>query len=82
LNWFMPALVNNNVGSFLTTIGAEGTMSCPLDLKKSRNCCRISALVIIYQLFIWVDFCDLWAYICKLLLKGAKVKKNHMDLWG
>ena len=43
----MPALVNIRVGSFFTTIGAEGTISCPFDLKKSRNCCRISAEVII-----------------------------------
>jgi hypothetical protein len=26
----------------LTTIGAEGTIVCPLEAKKSRNFCRIS----------------------------------------
>jgi hypothetical protein len=41
----MPALVNNKVGSFLSTIGAEGTISCPLDLKKSRKRFRISDAV-------------------------------------
>jgi hypothetical protein len=73
----MPALVNKRVGSFFTTIGAEGTMVCPLDLKNSRNCCRIAALVIIYQMFIWVDFCYLWAYICKLLFNGGKGKEKR-----
>ena len=34
LNWFMPALVNINVGSSLITIGAEGTIWCPLLAKK------------------------------------------------
>ena len=43
----MPALVNIRVGSFFTTIGAEGTISCPFDRKKSKNFCRMSALVII-----------------------------------
>ena len=43
----MPAFVNINVGSSFTTIGAEGTMACPFDLKKSRNLSRISAQVII-----------------------------------
>jgi len=33
----MPALVNISVGSFFTTIGAEGTMVCCLLLKKSRK---------------------------------------------
>lgn len=37
LNWFMPALVNISVGSPLTTIGAEGTIACPFDSKKSRK---------------------------------------------
>jgi hypothetical protein len=41
----MPALVNISVGSFFTTIGAEGTMMCPFDLKKSKNVCRISFAV-------------------------------------
>jgi hypothetical protein len=29
LNWFMPALVNINVGSSFTTMGALGTMVWP-----------------------------------------------------
>src|SRR5438045_1761501 len=45
----MPALVNISVGSSLTTIGAEGTMTCPFDLKKSKNCWRISFEDIIWQ---------------------------------
>ena len=35
----MPLLLNISVGSFFTTIGADGTISCPLDLKKSKNVC-------------------------------------------
>jgi len=42
LNWFIPALVNIRVGSFLSTIGAEGTSVCPLFSKKFKNFCRIS----------------------------------------
>src|SRR5688572_10807738 len=44
-NWFMPALVNNRFGESGRRLD-EGTMVCPLDLKKSRNDCRISLLVI------------------------------------
>lgn len=44
----MPALVNISVGSFFTTIGADGKMTCPFEWKKSRKACRISALVIIF----------------------------------
>jgi hypothetical protein len=51
----MPELVNNKVGSFFTTIGADGTMTCPLDAKKSKNCCLIS------ELFIMGRFFKLWA---------------------
>ena len=47
----MPALVNNSVGSFLITIGAEGTIACPLDAKKSKNFCLMSELVIMYWKF-------------------------------
>jgi hypothetical protein len=43
----MPELVNINVGSFFTTIGADGTISCPLDLKKSKKVRRISFAFII-----------------------------------
>src|ERR1700730_10229361 len=46
LNWFIPALVNINVGSFFTTIGADGTIICPFDAKKSRKAWRISVAVI------------------------------------
>ena len=44
-NWFMPALVNNKLGESGMRLD-EGTIACPLDLKKSRNDCLISALVI------------------------------------
>jgi hypothetical protein len=40
LNWFIPALANINVGSSCGTTGEEGTISCCLPLKKSRNCWR------------------------------------------
>ena len=80
----MPALVNNKEGSFFTTIGAEGTIVWFFDIKKSINCCRIAALVIIYQMFKWVDFCNLWGYICKLLFNRSKVKKRRevLKVWG
>ena len=38
----MPALVNISVGSFFITMGADGTMACDFDLKKSKNFKRIS----------------------------------------
>src|SRR6478752_2258171 len=41
----MPALVNSKVGSLPGTSGLEGTISCPLLLKKSRKLWRISALL-------------------------------------
>ena len=37
LNWFMPALVNISVGSFFTTIGADGTITWSFAAKKSRK---------------------------------------------
>jgi len=41
----MPALVNIRVGSFLFTMGAEGTILCCFEIKKSRNvrliCCAV-----------------------------------------
>ena len=37
LNWFIPALVNINVGSFFTTIGADGTITWSFPAKKSRK---------------------------------------------
>ena len=45
-NWFMPALVNSRFGESGIRL-EEGTRVCPFDLKKSRNDCRISALVIV-----------------------------------
>ena len=42
----MPALVNIKVGSSLTTIGADGTIACDFDLKKSKYLERISFEVI------------------------------------
>src|SRR5262249_6557367 len=43
LNWFMPALVNSNVGSSCGTTGDDGTNVWPCFFtKKSMNCCRIS----------------------------------------
>src|ERR1051325_11668449 len=44
-NWFMPALVKRRLGESGIRL-EEGTMVCPFDLKKSKNDCRISALVI------------------------------------
>src|SRR5260221_9077200 len=41
----MPALVNKRLGESGMRL-AEGTMVWPFDLKKSRNDCRISKLVI------------------------------------
>ena len=38
--------MNISVGSFFTTIGADGTIVCPLDAKKSRNVFLISLDVI------------------------------------
>src|SRR6516225_1438257 len=46
LNWFMPALVNSNVGSSCGTTGDDGTAVWPcLITKKSMNCWRISLAV-------------------------------------
>src|SRR4051794_23164700 len=46
LNWFIPALVNSNVGSSCGTTGELGTNVCPcFSTKKSMNCWRISAEV-------------------------------------
>src|ERR1700676_363588 len=43
LNWFIPALVNSNVGSSCGTTGDDGTNVWPCFLtKKSMNCWRIS----------------------------------------
>src|ERR1700730_18150645 len=46
----MPALVNNNVGSFPGTSELEGTTECPFFLKNSRKLARISELVIDFNL--------------------------------
>src|SRR5258707_10145304 len=45
-NWFMPALVKSRFGESGSKL-EEATMVCPFDLKKSKNDCRISALVIV-----------------------------------
>src|SRR6185437_16509625 len=44
-NWFMPAFVNSRFGESGMRL-EDGTMVCCFDLKKSRNDCRISLLVI------------------------------------
>src|SRR6185369_18042408 len=44
-NWFIPAFVKSRFGASGSRLD-EGTMVCPFDLKKSRNDCRISLLVI------------------------------------
>lgn len=46
----MPALVNISVGSSLITIGAEGTIRCPLERKNSLKDSRISFAVRIFYL--------------------------------
>ena len=71
----MPALVNNNVGSFFTTMGADGTTVCCFDLKKSRNDCLISALFIICKMFvvlILVVYRPIIVHFCKPSSKGNK----------
>jgi hypothetical protein len=40
-------LVNKRLGSSFMTIGADGTIVWPFDLKKSKKCRRTSLLVII-----------------------------------
>ena len=47
LNWFIPALVNINVGSLRGTRLEEGTMRCPSRSKYSRKCDRISLTPVI-----------------------------------
>lgn len=47
----MPAFVNMSVGSSFMTMGAEGTILCPLLSKKSRNDLRICLEVIIVSMF-------------------------------
>ena len=42
LNWFIPALVNNRVGSLCGTSELEETTWCPWERKYSRNAARIS----------------------------------------
>ncbi len=49
----MPALVNISVGSFFTTIGADGTIAWPLRSKKSRKARRISFDFIIYYFYVF-----------------------------
>ena len=56
LNGFMPALLNINVGSSLITIGAEGTISCPLEAKNFRKCSRINLDSMGLQGFVYREF--------------------------
>src|SRR5688500_3323216 len=46
LNWFIPAFVKSNVGSFAGSKGLERTRVWPLRSKYSRNFSRISGPVI------------------------------------
>ena len=63
----MPALVNIRVGSFFTTIGADGTMRCSLFLKNSKKDLRNSSGVMF----------GLWKIGLKQYVKGlAKVKHS------
>ncbi len=50
-NWFMPALVKRRLGESGIKL-EEGTRVCCFDLKKSKNDCRISALVIGQRCFV------------------------------
>src|SRR5579862_6099785 len=52
-NWFMPALVKSRFGASGIRL-EEGTRVWPLDLKKSRNDCRISLLVIRIRLTLYL----------------------------
>ncbi|MET0654567.1 MAG: hypothetical protein ABWX88_01305 [Pseudoxanthomonas sp.] len=45
MNWTMPELVNNKVGSLPGTKGADGTMVWPLPRKNSRKSLRIWLLL-------------------------------------
>src|SRR5690606_19393304 len=60
LNGAIPLLVNISVGSFFTTIGADGTMRFCLDLKNSKNLERVSFEFISYiiMLNLRVGCCD------------------------
>src|SRR5690625_4210735 len=54
LNGTIPALVNIKVGSPFNTIGADGTIVCPFDLKKDRYRSRISFDVMFYFLNLYM----------------------------
>ena len=43
LNWFIPALVNNRVGSSWGTRGRDDLVA--LEAKKSRNCWRLELFI-------------------------------------
>lgn len=45
-NWFMPALLNSNVGLSKLGSGALATGWWCISAKKSRKACRISVLVV------------------------------------
>jgi hypothetical protein len=68
--------VNFNVGSFFTTIGAEETIVCPFDTKKSRNFVLISALVIINGT-IFGCYLARTDYICAYAFDGKSRAKVH-----
>ena len=70
LNWFMPALVNISVGSPLTTIGAEGTISCPLLRKKVQ---KGLANFIRFHIYCFIRF-------LRLFLSGCKITQFNLNL--
>jgi len=71
--------VNSNVGSFFMTMGAEGTIVCPFDWKKSRNFFLISALVIIKQGNLWLLYRPHQLYLWAWLFSGrAKVHQINL----
>src|SRR5690606_27931163 len=51
LNCAIPELLNINVGSFFTTMGADGTIKWFLLLKKSKKLLRISLDCIVFTKF-------------------------------
>jgi hypothetical protein len=64
------------------TMGAEGTISCRLDLKNSRKVFRMSALVIITANYI--DFCSvnlIFAFV-RVDFESAKVLNSARILIG
>ena len=68
----MPAFVNISVGSFFTTIGAEGVIICPFDLKKSKKRLLISCDFINTKkkLQNWFAKLIFLVYFCHLTIKN------------